>query len=115
MLGKETIERYTQIVPGIKIKTLVHGEKTLMTKFILNKGSLLPKHLHPYEQTGYLLKGKIRLQIGSKIFDVKENDSWCIESNTEHLAEIIEDSIALEIFTPARSDYLQYFSNQDTL
>lgn len=38
----------------------------------------------------------------------------CIESGVEHTAEILEDSVALEVFSPARQDYLQYFSERDT-
>jgi quercetin dioxygenase-like cupin family protein len=45
---------------------LVHGEKTLMTEFRLRKGAVLPRHSHPHEQTGYLVKGGIRLFIGTE-------------------------------------------------
>jgi len=114
MFGKTTTERYTELLPGIKIKTLVHGTNALMAEFALAKGSALPKHKHPFEQTGYLIKGKLRLTIGSKTFEVGVRDSWCIESNVEHYAEVLEDSVAIEVFSPARQDYLQYFFKQDT-
>jgi len=32
----------------------------------------------------------------------------------EHYAEVLEDSVAIEVFSPARQDYLQYFFKQDT-
>jgi quercetin dioxygenase-like cupin family protein len=115
MFGTSTEERFNDILPGIKIKTLVHGEKTLMTKFIMEKGSTLPKHSHPYEQAGYLLKGKIKLTIGDKSFDVNPGDSWCIESGEEHSAHILENSSALEIFTPPRADYIKHFCIEDTI
>ena len=113
MFGTFTGERFNDILPGIKIKTLVHGEKTLMTKFVMEKGSRLPKHSHPYEQTGYLLQGKLRLSIGDDTFDVNPGDSWCIESGMDHSAEILEDSAAIEIFTPPRADYMKHFSLED--
>ena len=47
------------------MKTLCYGERTLMTEFILERGSTLPVHSHPYEQTGYLVQGRIRLRIGT--------------------------------------------------
>jgi len=115
MFGITTEERFHDILPGIKIKTLVHGEKTLMSKFVMERGSSLPKHSHPYEQTGYLLKGKICLTIGDKSFEVNPGDSWCIECGTGHSAEILEDSAALEIFTPPRADYIKHFSDEDIL
>ena len=97
---------YTDSLPGIKQKTLVFGDKTLMTEFILTKGSLLPLHSHPYEQTGYLVKGHIRLKIDGKEFETHEGDSWNIPMNVEHGAQIAEDSTAIEVFSPARKDYL---------
>lgn len=113
MFGTYTNERFHEILPGIKIKTLVHGEKTLMTKFVMQGGSTLPRHSHPYEQTGYLLRGKIKLSIGENSFDVSAGDSWCIESGMEHSAVITDDSEALEIFTPPRADYIKHFCVED--
>lgn len=113
MFGISTQERFNDILPGIKIKTLVHGEKTLMTKFIMESGSSLPKHSHPYEQTGYLISGKIRLTIGENTSELNPGDSWCIDSGMAHSAEILEDSSALEIFTPPRADYIKFFSLED--
>jgi len=115
MFGKFTDERFNNILPGIKIKTLVHGEKTLMTKFVMERGSSLPKHSHPYEQTGYLLRGKIKLSIGEKTFDVNPGDSWLIEAGIEHSAMILEESAALEIFAPPRADYIKHFSMEDII
>jgi len=54
---------YEPLIPGIKIKTLCYGQSTLMAEFQLEKDSILPEHAHHYEQTGYLVQGKIRLYI----------------------------------------------------
>jgi quercetin dioxygenase-like cupin family protein len=62
--------------------------------------------LEGIEQTGYLVKGRIRLSIGSEVADVYVGDSWCIPSHVEHGAEILEDSIAIEVFAPVREEYL---------
>jgi quercetin dioxygenase-like cupin family protein len=97
---------YHLAIEGIEQKTLVYGEKTLMTEFLLKKGSILPRHSHPHEQTGYLVKGHIRLSFNGKEYVVEAGDSWCIPGGAEHGAEIIEDSIAIEVFSPVREDYL---------
>ena len=36
----------------------------------------------------------------------READNFIVSSNTEHEAEALEDSVVLDIFTPAREDYL---------
>jgi quercetin dioxygenase-like cupin family protein len=97
---------YKTPLPGIQMKTLCYGERTLMTEFILSRGSTLPVHAHPYEQTGYLVQGHVRLTIDGESYDVTPGDSWSIPSTTEHGAQILEDSVAIEIFSPVREDYL---------
>jgi quercetin dioxygenase-like cupin family protein len=106
MFGKHSSNGYLPILPGIARKTLVHGDKTLMTEFHLEQGSQLPKHAHPHEQTGYLVRGHIRLTIGAQQRDLAPGDSWCIPGEVEHGAEILEDAVAIEVFAPVREDYL---------
>ncbi|MDD3927441.1 MAG: cupin domain-containing protein [bacterium] len=97
---------YRQVLPGISIKTLVYGEKTLFSEFKMEADSILPQHSHLHEQTGYLVSGKVRLTIGPETFDACPGDSWCIPGNTDHSAEILEASLAIEVFSPVREDYL---------
>jgi len=52
MFKKHSREGYIKALPGVNRKTLVYGEKTLMTEFFLEKGNSIPGHSHPYEQTG---------------------------------------------------------------
>jgi quercetin dioxygenase-like cupin family protein len=97
---------YRPVLPGIGLKTLVHGERTLFAEFRLSAGSALPSHTHPQEQTGYLVRGRMRLTIGDESFDARPGDSWCIGSGVTHSAQVLEDSLAIEVFSPVREDYL---------
>ncbi len=110
MFYKKNENGYKQILEGIQIKTLVYGDKSLLSEFHLEKGSRLPLHAHPQEQTGYMIAGHIRLSVGGEVFEVKPGDSWCIPGATKHGAEILEDSIIIEVFSPLREDYLSYYS-----
>jgi quercetin dioxygenase-like cupin family protein len=106
MIGKHNTDGYKQPLKGIRQKTLVYGSRTLMTEFLLDKNNILPEHSHPYEQTGYLVKGHILLKIGDTQHDTRPGDSWCIPADVPHGAQIIEDSTAIEIFSPVREDYI---------
>ncbi|WP_069962146.1 cupin domain-containing protein [Lacunisphaera limnophila] len=97
---------YREPFTGVRFKTLVHGQHTLFAEFRLARGHPLPRHAHPHEQTGYLVSGHLRLTIGTDTFDVRPGDSWCIPGNVEHEAAILEDSVAIEVFSPVREDYL---------
>jgi len=113
MFKRHSDSGYRLALKGIEQKTLVYGEKTLMTEFLLRKGSTLPRHTHPHEQTGYLVKGQIRLSIGTQEFEAQAGDSWSIPGDVEHGAEVIEDSVAIEVFSPVREDYLPKEHNNE--
>jgi quercetin dioxygenase-like cupin family protein len=106
MFKKHGNDGYKQVLDGIEQKTLVHGDKTLMVEFRLQKGATLPLHSHPHEQIGHLLSGNIRLTIGVAVHDVQPGDSWCIPGDLLHCAECLEDAVAVEVFSPVREDYL---------
>lgn len=113
MYGKHTNTNYATILEGIQIKTLCYGESTLMTEFLLQKDAVLPEHSHPYEQTGYLVKGKLRMYIGGNSKELVAGDSWNIARDVLHKAEVLEDSVAIEVFSPVREDYLRFANSAD--
>ena len=105
-VGKTSENDYIKVFEGIERKTLVYGDNTLLTEFKLEKGKILPAHSHPEEQTGYLVSGHIILIINGERHEMKPGDSWAIPGEAEHGAETIEDSVAIEIFSPVREDYI---------
>jgi quercetin dioxygenase-like cupin family protein len=113
MYGIHSEEGYTEIIKGIRIKTLCFGESMLMTEFFLQKDAVLPEHSHPNEQTGYLVNGKIRMFIGGTSRELVAGDSWNILKDVIHRAEILEDSVAIEVFSPVREDYLKFADASD--
>ena len=106
MFTSHNSDCYKDALPGIRQKTLVFGDRTLMTEFLLKANHILPEHAHPFEQTGYLVSGHILLKIGSETFDTHAGDSWSIPMNVTHGARVAEDSVAVEVFSPVRQDYL---------
>jgi quercetin dioxygenase-like cupin family protein len=106
MFAKYDPKGFLTPIEGIEMKTLVYGENSNLTRFHLKKGSRLPDHSHPHEQTGFLVSGKMRLVIDSKEFLVEPGDTWCIKADIAHHAQILEDSVAVEVFSPVRQEYL---------
>jgi quercetin dioxygenase-like cupin family protein len=106
MIRKANQRGYQPALPGIERKTLAHGDRTLLTEFRMRKGSTLPRHAHPQEQTGYLVSGRMRVSAGRRTVLVQPGDSWSIPGNTMHGADILADSVAIEVFSPVREDYL---------
>jgi quercetin dioxygenase-like cupin family protein len=115
MYGTHSKNGYAEITKGIRIKTLSFGESMLMSEFLLQKGAILPEHSHPNEQTGYLVKGKIRLFMGNEVRELVSGDSWNVAKDLIHRAEILEDSVAIEVFSPVREDYLKFVNDPDVV
>lgn len=113
MFGSHSDHGYTEVLPGIRIKNLCVGDKMNLTEFVMKAGSNLPEHSHPNEQTGYLVSGAIRLYINGNSKELKPGDSWNIKSNEMHKAEVLEDSVAIEVFNPIREDYNKYLNSDD--
>jgi quercetin dioxygenase-like cupin family protein len=103
---RHTDEGYGIAAPGVELRTLSHGQVTLMAEFRLHAGHVLPDHVHPHEQIGYLVTGRIRLRIGNETHEVKPGDSWCIPGGVAHSADLLEDSLAVEVWSPVREDLL---------
>jgi len=106
MFYKKKPDGYVYPLKGVAQKTLVYGDKTLMTEFLLESGSLLPIHRHPHEQTGYLVSGRLKMFINENEFIAEPGDCWCIGSNVRHGAQALENSVAVEIFSPVREEYI---------
>jgi quercetin dioxygenase-like cupin family protein len=106
MFTSHSADGYRTLAPGVELRVLSYGESTMLTEFRLAAGHELPAHSHPHEQTGYLVRGRITLRIGAESHDVAPGDSWCVAGGTEHGATILEDSIAVEVFSPIREDFL---------
>lgn len=106
MYSHKSQSGYETVLEGVQRKTLVYGERTLMTEFLLAAGSRLPGHEHPHEQTGYLVAGRLRMFVGEEEFVAEAGTCWCIPGGVRHSAEALTDAVAVEVFSPVREDYL---------
>lgn len=106
MFTKKDESGYKKALDGVHFKTLAVGEKTHILEFHLEKGSVIPEHTHPHEQTGYMVSGRMTFVIGGEIFEAQPGDSWNIAGGVEHKVDVLEDAVVIEVFSPAREDYL---------
>lgn len=113
MFGKASREGYRELLEGVRIKTLVHGEHTTMAEFRMRAGARLPLHSHVHEQTGYLVSGCFRLSVEGRSRLLRPGDSWCVPSHVPHEAEVLEDCLLMEVFSPRREEYLAYARAED--
>lgn len=95
--------------PGVRRKALAIGERTLLLEVRMDAGSVGRAHSHPNEQTGYVIKGKLRLRIGNENYELGPGDAYVIPGNVEHEALALEDTVVIEVFSPPHETFKKDF------
>ncbi|MBD3869538.1 MAG: cupin domain-containing protein [Acidobacteria bacterium] len=112
MINTTSPDGYKELLDGVFLKTIVHGDRTLMTEVKLKRGAVVPAHDHPQEQTGYLVSGSLRFFGDDGETVVHPGDSWNFGAGVRHGAEALKDTVVIEVFSPVREDYLPDTLNQ---
>lgn len=90
---------------GVQFLVGVTGERMMVTLMQFKQGHRVGKHGHESEQAGYCLSGRFKLTIDDEGHLIEPGDSYLIPGNAEHSYEILEDSEAVEVFSPPREEY----------
>jgi len=91
--------------PGVTRRTLISGDRLMLTEFTYEKGCHVPTHKHPHEQISCVIEGKYKVKIEEKVHIVEKGDSYLVPPNMEHSQHAIEKTITLDIFSPPREEY----------
>ncbi len=86
--------------PGVTRRALALGERILLLEISLRKGAIAPAHSHPNEQSGYVVRGRLRIRIGDQTHELNPGDAYIIPPDVEHEAEALEDTVVVEVFSP---------------
>ena len=70
------------------------------------RGAVTQPHSHENEEVVVVLQGAWRFHIGSREVTLRANQMLAIPRGVEHSSEAIEDTIALDICTPTRADWI---------
>jgi quercetin dioxygenase-like cupin family protein len=87
-------------------RKLVTGEKAMVAQLGLAKGCVVPLHHHESEQISMVMKGALKFDVGGGEVVVRAGEVLVIPPNIPHSALAIEDSIAIDVFSPIRQDWL---------
>ena len=99
-------EKWIEMVEGVKRRTLASGKTMMQMVVHLDVGSHLPEHQHPNEQVTYIHSGCLRLTLAGEAHELRTGDSLYIASNVPHSADAMEDTVAIDTFSPPREDLL---------
>ena len=93
-------------VGNLGIKPLMVGDNVLVLEAHRERGLVDPEHTHDdHESICYLVSGRMRVVIDGKEFIAQPGDVWRHQIGVPHFHETLEDSLQIEIKSPARKTW----------
>lgn len=75
-----------------------------LARFELKKGTKTAPSRHVQEQFTYVVRGRLKYEVGREEALLEEGQVLHVGSNITHLANVLEDSVVLDFFVPAWPD-----------
>ena len=93
------------------VRQVIHTERMTIAKILLRQGAVVAMHHHENEQVTMMTSGALRFvfggaENGSEIV-VRAGDVLQIPPNLPHMVEALEDSMATDLFSPRREDWIR--------
>lgn len=94
------------VAEGIKRQLLGFGESIMGAKVWFKKGAIGEVHSHFHAQMAYVVSGRFMVEVDGRKEELSEGDSFYVPPHAMHGAVCLEDGILIDVFSPAREDFL---------
>ncbi|HET8547861.1 MAG TPA: cupin domain-containing protein [Bryobacteraceae bacterium] len=89
------------------VRQAVHTDRMTVAHLHLTKGAVVPRHSHANEQVTVLERGRLRFEFDDGAEIVEAGQMLQIAGGRAHSVEALEDSLALDLFSPRREDWIR--------
>ena len=86
-------------------RQMIHTPFLTMVRIAFKQGAVVPRHQHVNEQMTWVVSGKLQLEVEESKTTLGPGDIARVLPDVPHAAEALEDTVAIDVFTPARSDW----------
>jgi quercetin dioxygenase-like cupin family protein len=98
------LHRFT-LAEGVSAQALF-GEGVMLNLVELAPDALVPRHSHPHEQLGVVLRGELKLVVAGHDRVLRDMDAYALPGELEHQAQAGPGgALVLDVFQPVREDY----------
>ena len=94
-------------VNALVSRRVMHTPAMTIIQLSYKQGGIVPLHHHVHDQVTTVLSGSVQMQMGGQSIIVGAGESLAVPSNAPHLAEALEDATVVEVFVPARTDWIK--------
>lgn len=88
-------------------RQIINGTHVTVARFTLSRGAVLARHSHVNEQITMVMDGRMKLIFDDGEAVLRSGQVMVIPPNVPHALEVLEDTIAIDYFTPPREDWIR--------
>ena len=99
-------QSWTQMAPGVRRQILGHGPDLMMVRVEFDAGAVGAVHHHPHRQVTYVASGRFEIVVGDERTTLGAGDCFFATADVPHGVTAIEAGTLVDVFTPARADFL---------
>ena len=97
---------WSDSAPGIRRKVLCYDDGIMLVRFAFEAGAVGAEHSHPHKQCSVIESGVFDVTIAGRTKRLKAGDSYLVAPDLLHGAVAIEAGVIVDVFSPARADFL---------
>lgn len=88
-------------------RQVIQSDNMTVARMYLGKGCLVPEHSHHNEQISMMEAGSLKFVIDGREKVLTAGEVLRIPPNAPHSAVALEDSVAVDLFSPPREDWIR--------
>ncbi len=92
---------------GVVRRVLAYSQDVMAVENTFEKGAVGALHSHPHTQITYVVSGVFEFEIDGEKHTVRAGDTMLKTDGVVHGCVCVEPGILLDIFTPAREDFVE--------
>lgn len=86
-------------------RKVFHGAQMTVAQIFLRAGGTVAEHHHHHEQTTLLQSGRLLFRMEGREVTLAAGSILNIPPHVPHQVEALEDSVAIDVFSPTRDDW----------
>jgi unsaturated pyranuronate lyase len=91
---------------GVQRKILGHDDQVMMVHIRFEKGAIGSLHHHVHRQISYVESGRFEVTINGEKNILEQGDCFFVPPDLVHGVVALENGSLVDVFTPARLDFL---------
>lgn len=92
---------------GVRRQILGHGPDLMMVRVDFAKGAVGAVHQHPHRQVTYVAAGAFEATVDGETRRLGPGDCFYVSADLPHGVVALDAGTLIDVFTPAREDFLR--------